>query len=111
MDYLYQKVAYLKGLAEGLGIEEESKEGKLLLHIIDTLEDFADVISEIAEEQEELEEYVNYIDEDLTDVEEDLYGLDDEDFYPFEDFDEEDFDHIDFDIICCNDEEDFDIDE
>ena len=44
MDYLYQRVSYLKGLAEGLGIDEESKEGKLLLHIIDALEDFADVM-------------------------------------------------------------------
>ena len=34
---LKEKVAYLKGLAEGLGLESESKEGKLLLCVIDTL--------------------------------------------------------------------------
>lgn len=106
MDYLYERVAYLKGLAEGLGIEEESKEGKLLLHIIDTLEDFAHAMDEITEEQEELEEYVGYIDEDLMDVEDELYGFDD-DCYPFDD---EEFEDLDFDLICDNDE-DFDIEE
>jgi len=109
MDYLYERVAYLKGLAEGLGIEEESKEGKLLLHIIDTLEDFAHVMDEVVEEQEELEEYVSYIDEDLMDVEDELYGFDDE-CYPFDE--DEEFEDLDFDLICCNDEdEDFDIEE
>lgn len=94
MDYLYQKVSYLKGLAEGLGIDEESKEGKLLIHIIDALEDFAEVIDEIIEDYESLEQYVEYIDEDLTDVEDELYDFDDEDDYqPYdEDFDDDYFD-------------------
>ena len=69
MNYLLQKVSYLQGLAEGLDITQETGEGKLLLHIIDTLEDFADALDEISENQVELEEYVNFIDEDLADVE------------------------------------------
>ena len=32
-----EKVAYLKGLAEGLDIDKKSKEGKLFAAIIDTL--------------------------------------------------------------------------
>ena len=88
MEYLYQKVSYLKGLAEGLEIDETSKEGKLLLNIIDTLEDFADVIGETKEDYDDLEEYVSYIDEDLSDVEDEIYGFDD-DFYLCEDFDDE----------------------
>lgn len=97
MDYLGQKVSYLKGLAEGLGIDETSKEGKLLLHIVDTLEDFADVLAETIEDQMDLEEYVNFIDEDLADIEEDIYG---------EEYDEDDFDEFDFedcdDEDCCS---------
>lgn len=105
MEYLYQKVSYLRGLAEGLEIDEESKEGKLLLHIIDTLEDFADAMDETMENYEDLEEYVSYIDEDLSDVEDELYGFDDEDdFYPYEDFDDENFECIDFDCDCCDEE-------
>lgn len=81
MEHLDQKVSYLKGLAEGLGVENSTKEGKLLLHIIDTLEDFANAIGD-------LDEYVNYVDEDLADVEEEVFDFFDED-YEYEDFDDE----------------------
>jgi hypothetical protein len=95
MNYLFEKVSYLQGLAEGLDITEESNEGKLLLHIIDTLGEFADVLDEIAENQVDLEEYVNFIDEDLADVEDELY----DDEY----FDEDDFDFEEYED-CCDDE-------
>ena len=36
-----EKVAYLKGLTEGLGINKESKEGKILAVVMDILEDVA----------------------------------------------------------------------
>lgn len=101
MEYLMQKVSYLKGLADGLGVDDSSKEGKLLLHIVDTLEEFADVLDETVDNQLDLEEYVNFIDEDLADVEEDIYGLDG-------DYDEDDFDDCcdDDDCCChCDDEE------
>jgi hypothetical protein len=108
MEYLMQKVSYLKGLADGLGIEDTSKEGKLLLHIVETLEEFADVLDETVDNQLDLEEYVNFIDEDLADVEEDIYGLDDEDYD-----DEDDFDFDDFcdDDCCCHFEDDEDDEE
>lgn len=98
MEYLYEKVAYLRGLAEGLAIEESGREGKLLLHIVDALEDFADAINDLSEEKEELEEYVEVIDEDLADVEEELFGEDDDEDY-------EDYDDIDYvEYVCphCN---------
>ena len=34
-----EKVAYLKGLAEGLGVDKETKEGRILDSVIDILED------------------------------------------------------------------------
>lgn len=105
MEYLMQKVSYLKGLADGLGIEDTSKEGKLLLHIVETLEEFADVLDETVDNQLDLEEYVNFIDEDLADVEEDIYGLDDEDY------DEDDFDDFCDDDCCCHFEDDEDDEE
>ena len=95
MIYLTEKVAYLRGLAEGLGIEDSSKEGKMILHIVDALEEFADVLDETLENQMELEEYVNFMDEDLADLEEDIYGIDDE-YYDEDDFDFDDFDFDDF---------------
>ena len=99
MDYLVQKVAYLKGLADGLGIEDTTNEGKLLLQIVETLEDFTDVIADVIEDQMDLEEYVNFIDEDLADIEEDIYGVYDEDEFDFDEFDFDDF----CDEDCCAD--------
>ncbi|WP_425448607.1 CD1247 N-terminal domain-containing protein [Dethiothermospora halolimnae] len=94
MEHLYEKISYLTGLAEGLGIDNKSKEGKLLLHIIDTLEDFADTISELSGEQEELSDYIDYIDEDLADVEDEVYeNLD----YEYED----DIDYIEMECPHC----------
>lgn len=78
MQYLYEKVSYLRGLCDGMEISEESKEGKLLSAIIDTLDEFADAIVEIAEEQEELSEYVDSIEEDLTEMEDEFYDEDEE---------------------------------
>ena len=79
MKYLYEEVAYLKGLAEGLEISTETKEGKIIHKIVDVLESFADAIVELDEEQADLVEYVESIDEDLSDVEDDLYEDEDED--------------------------------
>jgi hypothetical protein len=96
MDFLLQKVSYLQGLADGLGVDDTTKEGKLLLHIIDTLEEFADVLADTIDDQMELEEYVNFIDEDLSDLEDEVY----ED----EDDEDDDYDFDDF-LDCCDDEE------
>ena len=109
MDYLYQKVSYLRGLAEGLEIEESSKEGKLLLHIIDALEDFADAMDEINDKIDDVDEYVDFMDEDLADVEEEVFGYydDEEDDYLYDnEFFDEDFDTIDIECPeCCDSEE------
>ena len=73
MENIIKKVAYLKGLTDGLEISEKTDEGKVLLKIVDILEEMADAIDEIAADQEELMEQVDEIDEDLAAVEDDLY--------------------------------------
>ena len=74
-----EKVAYLKGLAEGMALNTEKKEGKLLAAIIDVLEDIALELSDIEDAQEELGEGLDAVSDDLEDVEDLLYGEDDED--------------------------------
>ncbi len=96
MKYLYEEVAYLKGLAEGLEISKEGKEGKMIHKIIDVLESYADAKVELDEEQEELFEYVESIDEDLADVEDDIYEED-------EDIDEDDLSFIEMECPTCGD--------
>ena len=83
-----EKVAYLRGLADGLGIDDATKEGKLLAAIIDVLDDMALEIEDMQEVQLELSEGLDAVSDDLEDVEELLF--DDEDDY--EDEDEDDFD-------------------
>lgn len=92
MSYLNERVSYLKGLADGMELDANTKEGKLLVHIIDVLDDFAEAIGELDEELAEVNEYVDAIDEDLTDLEDDFYEELDE-------FDDEEF--VDFDEIEC----------
>jgi len=79
MNYLSERVSYLRGLAEGLGIKDDTKEGKVLTNMIDILDDIVDAISELEASQSELDEYVETIDEDLSEVEEELYGEEDDD--------------------------------
>ena len=73
-----EKVAYLKGLAEGMDLDTEKKEGKLLAAIIDVLEDIALELSDIEAAQEELGDGLDAVSDDLEDVEDLLYGEDDE---------------------------------
>jgi endogenous inhibitor of DNA gyrase (YacG/DUF329 family) len=79
-----KKVAYLKGLAEGLEISSGSKNGKIITGILDILEDIA-----------ELEDYVAEIDDDLCMLEEFVFDdgeteeKDDDDYVCIEDDDDE----------------------
>ena len=84
-----EKVAYLKGLAEGMELNAEKKEGKLLLAIIDVLEDIAMELSDIEDAQEELGEGLDAVSDDLEDVEDLLYGEDDEPEYELDDLGED----------------------
>ena len=81
-----EKVAYLKGLAEGLGLDAESKEGKLFAAIIDVLDEMAEEILDLEEEMADIEEGLDAVSDDLSEVEETLYELEDE----FDDDDNED---------------------
>lgn len=92
MNYLYERVSYLRGLADGMEISDESKEGKFLLNIVDVLEDFADAVSELSEEMNDLDDYVETIDEDLSEVEDELFGEID---------DEEDVDFVEIECPTC----------
>ena len=83
-----EKVAYLKGLADGLALDPETKEGKILIAIIDVLDDMALELEDKKDLQEELAEGLDVVSEDLEDVEDIIYDDYDED----EDEDEEDED-------------------
>lgn len=93
MSFLLERVSYLKGLADGMELEQTSKEGKLLVQILDVLDDMAQAIHELDEEVGDIDEYIELMDEDLTEVEEAVFEDEDED----EDEDDEDM----IDEITC----------
>lgn len=89
-----EKVAYIKGLMEGLGIDDSSKEGKVLKVMAEVLEELASSVSDVESELSEIFDHVDSIDEDLGLLEDDYYGYDDDD------------DDDDDDCCCCDNDED-----
>ena len=81
MGNIKERVAYLHGLTQGLNVSSQSAEGKLLINIIDVLDDMAEEFNNIQMVQEDLETYVESMDEDLTDLEEEVYEEVDADDY------------------------------
>lgn len=74
MSYLNERVSFLKGLVEGMKINETTNEGKLLTAIIEVLDDVAIAIENIEEVQEQFEEQMDCMDEDLEEIENTLFG-------------------------------------
>ena len=71
-----EKIAYIKGLAEGLSLDDSTKEGKILAAIIDLLGDITEEICEIEDGCDELMEQIDAVDEDLASLEEIIYDDD-----------------------------------
>ena len=74
-----ERVAYLKGLAEGMELNTEKGEGKLLSAVIDVLEDIALELEDLRDEQTELADGLDAVSDDLEDVEDVVFDDEDED--------------------------------
>ena len=65
-----EKVAYLKGLAEGLDLDTvKSKEGKLISVMIGILEELAMSVEDLEENALNLGDEIDVLSDDLSDVE------------------------------------------
>jgi len=73
MATITEKVAYLKGLVEGMDIDQSTKEGKVLTAVMDVLSDLATTLEDLEDYTAELTEQVDAIDEDLDLLESDYY--------------------------------------
>lgn len=112
MSGIGDKVAYLKGLCEGLKIEADTPERKLLLALVDAVNAIEGELKAIRDDQKELHDYMDVLDEDMGELENEVYG-DDDDFEledddeddedDEDDFDEDDLDEDDFDDECDDD--------
>ena len=91
-----EKSAYLKGLMDGLKLNTESDEGKMIAAIVDLLGDVTKRVVDIEETTIAISDELDEIEDDLDAIED--YILDEED-------DEDDYDELDWDD---EDEDDFD---
>ena len=93
---LNKKAAYLQGLVDGLGIDESTKEGKIIKAMSTLLGEMAEVIESVDEDLSRAYDQINDLSDELEDLEADLYeDEDDEDEEDAEDSDEEDEDDTD----------------
>lgn len=92
-----EKAAYLKGMMDGMALNTDSNEGKMIAAIVDLLGDMGKRITDI-------EDTTIAISDELDEIEEDLDAI--EDFI----MDEEDYDDEDFDD-GFDDEDDEDYEE
>ena len=110
-----EKAAYLKGLMDGLKLDTDKAEGKMISAIVELLGDvtkkltdvedttiaISDELDEIEEDLDAIEDYILDVEEDLEEEfdEEDDYGFDDEEEYE-EGFDFGDEDSIIYEVKC-----------
>lgn len=71
-----EALGYLKGLIDGLDLDDNKKETKIFKAIIDVLENLNDDVLDITEELDVVEEQLDDIDDDLASVEEAVYDDD-----------------------------------
>ena len=74
MSELTDRVAFLRGLAEGMQLDESKPESKLILKMLDVMDEMAKDNDDLHKALDELNKYMESIDEDLSDMEEDIYG-------------------------------------
>lgn len=94
-----EKSAYLKGLMDGLKLNTESDEGKMIAAIVDLLGDVTKRVTDIEETTIAISDELDEIEEDLDAIED--YIMDEDD-----DWDEEDEDDDDAWDFSEDDEED-----
>jgi DNA-directed RNA polymerase subunit RPC12/RpoP len=105
MSKLTDKISYLQGLAEGMKLNPEKDSHRLIMGILDVLGEVGESFEALAESQGELNEYVESIDQDLADLEANLYDEEDEKYAgDAEDAGEEDKDGRDGDEEAGNDD-------
>ena len=97
---LKEKVAFIKGLMEGMEFDVTTKEGKVLNAVVELLDQMADSVVQIDEDVDQLYDEVDALSEDLEDVESCVYGDEDDD-EDEDDYDEE-YEAGLYEITCPN---------
>ena len=95
---LNKKAAYLQGVVDGLGVDESTKEGKIIKAMAALLGEMADAIAAMDEDLTQAYDQINDLSEELEDLEADLYEDDEDDEEPEEEEEDTEEDANDDDI-------------
>ncbi len=98
---LLERVSYIRGLMEGLSLDEKEPMTKLVAEIVDVLDEMAATV-------EDMDEYINELDEYIGEIDEDLEAVED---YLDEELDEEVIEDDFYSVICPNCGEEFCVDD
>lgn len=103
MNQIKERLAYLKGLAEGLNVGQSTPEGRVLAGMMEVMNEMARSLDRLTLMQDQLEEYIEAVDDDLGDLEEVFYGedLEDDDFEYDEDLELDDDTAIEYLEMNC----------
>lgn len=108
-----EALGYLKGLLDGLDLDDNKKETKIFRAIIDVLENLNEDVLDITEEIDAIEEQCDIMSDDLEDLEDVVYSDD----FPCagcdgcDDWDDDDYEEGEYGIVCPNCDEEFIVDE
>ena len=87
-----EKSAYLKGLMDGMKLNTESDEGKMIAAIVDMLGDLARKVTDIEDTTIAISDELDEIEEDLDAIEDFIMDVDDDEDWDDEEEDEEEWD-------------------
>ena len=88
-----EKAAYLKGLMEGLQLDTEKAEGKMIAAIVDLLGDVTKKLTNVEDTTIAISDELDEIEEDLDAIEDYILDEEDEDYEDWDD--DEDYDDFD----------------
>jgi hypothetical protein len=92
-----EKAAYLKGLMDGLNLDTEKAEGKMIAAMVELLGDVTKRLHDVEETTIAISDELDEIEEDLDAIEDYILDEDEDDDFDFEDEDDFDFDDEDED--------------
>ncbi|MBE7001248.1 MAG: hypothetical protein E7421_00895 [Ruminococcaceae bacterium] len=97
-----EKSAYIKGLMDGLNLDTEKAEGKLIAALVELMGDVTKKLTDVEDTTIAISDELDEIEEDLDAIEDYILDEEDEDYYDdeddFDDYDEEDYEDEGFDF-------------
>ena len=83
MSKLTDRISYLKGMAAGMKLNMEKDANQLMMEMLGVMGEMAEEMAAMNEAHNDLNEYVESIDDDLANLEETLFGDEEDDLITY----------------------------